>query len=227
MKKVIALICMAALLAGCHGAYENPYRVDTVVRIPVNPAEEITEPHTAETEPEVTEAPKKSTSSGKASGSSAGKNQSADKPTELPAPAPTEPPFSPSEYTPGPLEYAVLGQINGYRREVGAPELALEDALCEMAAVRSSEAARVWSHNRPDGRGFETVLEDYGYPYDEAAENLINGTGALDAAELVEKWMSSDSHKNTILNGSFTTAGVGLYETGGVSYITVLLVAGT
>lgn len=238
MRKLLLLCCLAALpLAGCHTAYENPYRVDTVVRIPVDPTQPPTEPIAAEfipaeTEPEAREAPKKTTGSGKTSGgssgkSSSGKNKTTTKATEPPATqppteAPTELPFIPSEYTPGIREYEVLDLINSHRTSEGLAELTMDASLCEMAAVRSNEAAQSWSHIRPDGRGFETVLTDYEYSCSVAAENMIYTTGETDARTLVDKWMNADSHRANILSGDFTAVGVGLYHTGGITYITVL-----
>lgn len=245
MRKILLLCCVVLLLAGCHASYENPYRVDTVVRIPVNPTEEpteppVTEPVPAQTEPEPTEAPKQITTSGKTSSGSTGKNSTgksssgksstATKATEPPVTAPTEtvpptlPPFIASEYTPGALEYAVLDLINSCREAEGQAALTMDMTLCEMAAVRSNEAFRSWSHTRPDGRGFETVLEDYDFAASVAAENLIQATGDPDAAVLLEKWMGSDSHRANILSDRFTTVGVGLYEAGGTTYLTVLFV---
>lgn len=240
MRKLVPLCCLAALLlTGCHEAYENPYKVDTVVRIPVDPVVEMTATAAPETEPEATEASQKTTSSGKSSGTSSnktssGKTTSTTKATEPPATeppateppteAPTQPPFVPSEYTPGALEREMLDLINAQRTAAGLEELILESSLCEMAAVRSCELASLWSHTRPDGRGFETVLEDQGFLYTQAAENVIHGSGDPEAAVLVESWMNSDSHRANILSAEFVLVGIGLYETNGISYITVLFV---
>jgi uncharacterized protein YkwD len=129
-----------------------------------------------------------------------------------------------SAYVPGFLEYEILEYINLNRSAEGMEVLPMDLELSTMAAVRSFEASRVWSHDRPDGRGFETVLEDYGYSCNVVSENLIYTTGDGEASVLVDKWMSSDSHRGNILGDQFSCAGVGMYCTGGITYITVLFV---
>lgn len=281
MKREIILFIMVVLcLAGC-GREENPYRVDTVIQIPVDPTEAPTEPEATkiqtepETAPEETEAPtekpsspQKSSggSSKKNSGTSSGsskagseksnkKNTSTDtatttkpveavsvqtepketapaatqppqteSPTEPPTIQPTEPPYDPSGYRVGSLEYAVLEQINSYREEAGLPPLSMDEGLCTVASVRAYEISVVWSHTRPDGRSYASVLSDYGYSSAGAAENLIYTSGNVDAAKMVAKWMSADKNCSTLMSESYTTAGIGIYRSGGVTYLANLLI---
>lgn len=144
--------------------------------------------------------------------------------TEAPTEAPTEPACDPAGYTVGSLEYAVLEQINIYRAEAGVPELAMDEGLCAVASVRAFEISALWSHTRPDGRDYKTVLTDYGYGYGAAAENLVYVTGGADAAAIVAKWMSADSNRSSLLSESFTVAGVGIYSSSGVTYLANLLI---
>ena len=137
---------------------------------------------------------------------------------------PTQPPFVAEAYVPGALEYEILEYINLNRSAEGMEALPMDLELSTMAAVRSHEVSLVWSHSRPDGRGFETVLEDYGYSCGSVAENNIHSIGEGDASVLVDKWMSSASHRANILSDQFSCAGVGIYCTGDVTYITVLFV---
>lgn len=278
-RKLMAVICCVILIAalpGCGGP-ENPYKVDTIVQIPVAPTEPATEAPTEEmTEPAETEPPemteetaepteKPASSSAKPSGgktsSSGNKKPSSGKtestkpveqetepaPTEVPvtevpateAPAtqpptepatepeetapPTEAPYDPSNYTIGSLEYAILDQLNAYRAEAGLPGLSMSTKLCGIAGLRAREIHEVWSHTRPDGRNYTTAMSDYGYGYSIAAENLVYVSGSGDAAAIVAKWMSA-ANADDILNESFTTAGVGVYRSGGVTYVANLLV---
>ena len=236
MRRTIVIFCMSAiLLAGCHQAYENPYRVDTVVRIPVDPTEmstnpPATEPPPAETEPETTEAPKKTTGSatkkntaGKGTSSGGKTKPTVPKETKPPETVPpTEAPFEPEVYVPGAMEYQILEYINLNRSVEGMEALPMDLDLSTMAAIRSYEVSQVWSHSRPDGRDFASVLEDYGYSCSITAENIIYSTGEGEASVLVDKWMSSDAHCANILSDQFSCAGVGMYHTGGTTYITVL-----
>ena len=281
MKREIILFIMVVLcLTGC-GREENPYRVDTVIQIPVDPTEAPTEPEATkiETEPETApeetgaptekpSSPQKSSggSSKKNSGTSSGSNKAGteksnkkntstdtatttkpveevsvqtepketapaatqppqtEPPTEPPTIPPTEPPYDPSGYRVGSLEYAVLDQINGYREEAGLPPLSMDEGLCAVASVRAYEISVVWSHTRPDGRSYASVLSDYSYNSSGAAENMIYTSGNGDAAKMVAKWMSADKNCSTLMSGEFTTAGIGIYRSGGVTYLANLLI---
>ena len=144
--------------------------------------------------------------------------------TEPPATEPpaTEPPlYDISDYTVSDLEYAMLDRINEYRLEEGLEELWLDEYLCAIAFCRSYESSLVWSHTRPDGRSYWTVLEDYGYGGGAAGELLGYSTG--DGAAVVDKWMRSESHK-AMLMGSSSTVGIGIYCAGGVIYVACLLI---
>lgn len=218
---VIALLC--AMLTGCS---ENPYRVDTVVRIPVNPTEAPTETAAPATElpteiPETTAPATEPPAAKPASGKSGKQEKPKPKSTEPETEPPTEPTFSPSNYSVGSLEKAVLKKMNGSRTDEGLEKLSLSSKLCGIAALRAREAAQSWSHTRPDGRSYTSAMGDYGYGYGTSAELLAAASG--DASSIVKKWMKTDS-KNDILSESYTTAGIGVYRTGGTTYVCALLV---
>ena len=165
----------------------------------------VTEP--APTEPQVTEAPAVEPEE-----------------TEVPAtePEPTDPPlYDISGYSVGSLEYAMKDAINAYRTEAGLGELSLSSRLCAIASCRGYEISQVWSHTRPDGRSYSTVLEDYGYG-GWAQELLVYVSGSGDAQTIIDKWMSSDSHKQLLLGG-YSTIGIGVYRVGGNTYVACLL----
>lgn len=287
MKRGIILFIMAVLcLTGC-GRGADPYRVDTVIQIPVDPtgAPAEPEPTEAQTEPETapeeetsapTEKPAASGSAGKkTSGKSSGtgkttttkknpKSETTSKasqttesseplatdpeptkteashtealeteppteppsepPTIPPAEPPAEPSYDPSGYRVGSLEYAVLEQINGYREEAGVPPLAMDEDLCAVASVRAYEISILWSHTRPDGRGYASVLTDYGYAASGAAEHLVYASGNGNAAKIVSKWMSAEKNQESLLGGGCSAAGIGVYRSGGVTYLACLLV---
>lgn len=279
MKRLIIWLLIAVLtFSGCSSARQaDPYRVDTVVHIPVDPTDAPTEePTDATTEPP-TEAPseaptdaptepkettpkttsskssssgKSSTSSGKGSSSSSkgsssssSKNNSTSKKepavTQPPATAapetlppetvpPTEkaaePPYNPASYGVGGLEYAIVGELNASRVDAELSELSLDGYLSGIAYLRAKEASSSWSHTRPDGRSYKSALSDYGYGYGAAAELMVYVAGSGDAASITAKWMNSESHRENILSGSFSTAGIGVYSAGGMTYVVCLLV---
>lgn len=145
--------------------------------------------------------------------------------TETPAtePEPTDPPlYDISGYSVGSLEYAIKDAINAYRAGEGLDELSISSRLCAIASCRGYEISQVWSHTRPDGRSYKTVLSDYGYG-GSAKELLVYVSGSGDGAAIVDKWMASDSHRE-LLMGSFSTVGIGVYRANGYTYVACLLV---
>lgn len=137
-------------------------------------------------------------------------------------PPETEPPtYDISGYVVGSLEYEILDRINECRAGEDLDPLYLDSYLCAIASYRGFEASLVWSHTRPDGRSFVTVLDDYGYGADSAQELLAYATG--DAAAMVDKWMSSESHRGILLGGH-TTLGVGVYRANGYTFVACLLI---
>lgn len=168
--------------------------------------------NTKSTEPPTTEAKPEETVAEETTGTEPIETQ----PEETEAP-------KPGDYTVGSLEYAILDEINAYRAEAGVPELTLSRKLCGIAAIRAEEVSRVWSHNRPDGRGYATAMTDNGYGYSISAENLVYVSGSGSGAAIVSKWMNGDN-RESLLSPDFTTAGIGVYRSGGVTYVANLLV---
>jgi uncharacterized protein YkwD len=54
-------------------------------------------------------------------------------------------------------------------------------------------------HNVLAGTSFNTI-----------AENILDGPAALSAGQMESAWMASAPHRENILNGTYTAAGVGL-----------------
>ena len=254
MKRVILCVLALLLCCGCAQTQEDPFRVDTVVLIPVDPTapptEEPTEvsvetttemPTELSTEPEETTAPKKTTSyKGTSSGgnsSSSSKNpvSTTEKPQEskppvaeqtpaLPPVVSPEQPYNPATYTMGELEYAILQELNRYRLENELGTLIINERLSGIAHLRAQEASVLWSHTRPDGRGYTSVLTEYGFENEVTAELMIQGFAEADAAYYVAKWMGYKTSHGDICNGAFTTAGIGVYSSEGITFVVCLLI---
>lgn len=131
-------------------------------------------------------------------------------------------PYDISGYTCGNLEYGILDAVNAGRREAGMPELTLDHRLSAVASVRAYEASGSFSHTRPDGRDFSTVLADYGYGYGHAGENLLQCSDGYSAADMVALWMGSAGHRANILDPEAATLGVGVYRSGGMVYVAAI-----
>lgn len=144
--------------------------------------------------------------------------------TEPPATqSPEEAVYDISDYAVGGLEYGVVEQINACRAAEGLEPLSMSGTLCGIASVRAYEVCQSWSHTRPNGSGWQSVLSDYGYGYGAAAEDLVHSAG-FDAASIVAKWMGSDGSKADILSADFTAIGVGVYNVDGTTFIAAIFV---
>ena len=142
--------------------------------------------------------------------------------TEPPTEAPTRP--SVSSYSPTALDYAVADAINARRAEAGLPALTVSSSLSTAAAQRACELPINWSHTRPDGSWFTTVLDEFGCGSAGAAENLYYTAGSGDAETIVAKWMSSDAHRENILSEAAASIGVATCRADGVTYVAALFI---
>ncbi len=105
---------------------------------------------------------------------------------------------------------AVFRLTNEERVANGLPALKSMTILDKAAYIRSTEQESIFSHTRPDGRSCFTVLEDLGISYTRAGENIAMGYTSPES--VVTGWMNSPGHRANILNASFTTLGVGVYQ---------------
>ena len=107
---------------------------------------------------------------------------------------------------------AVASLVNAARRDAGLSELELDADLCAAAQARAQEFAQSFSHTRPDGSSCFTILEEFGISYRAAGENIAMGQRTPE--EVMDGWMNSSGHRANILNGTFTSIGVGYYVDG-------------
>lgn len=145
----------------------------------------------------------------------------------LPVTEPTEPaaawdPYDISGHSCGAMEYALLEAVNAQRREAELPELTLGHRLSAVVSVRAYESSLTFSHTRPDGRDFSTVLGDYGCGYGHAGENLLQCSEGYSASDMVSLWMGSSGHRANILDPEAATLGIGVYRSGGMVYVAVI-----
>lgn len=107
---------------------------------------------------------------------------------------------------------AVTSLVNAARQDAGLSELELDADLCAAAQARAQEIAQSFSHTRPDGSSCFTILEEFGISYRAAGENIAMGQRTPE--EVMDGWMNSSGHRENILNGTFTSIGVGYYVDG-------------
>lgn len=99
----------------------------------------------------------------------------------------------------------ILKLVNAERAKTGARPLKLASDLSNAAGIRAKEIVNKFSHSRPDGRDFYTVLLR-GKNYT-LGENIAAGRAS--AALVMEDWMNSPGHRKNILNKEYKELGVG------------------
>lgn len=112
--------------------------------------------------------------------------------------------------------------LNKTRTENGVSTLKYSSALQSIADLRAQESAISFGHTRPDGSDCSTAVT---VDYQITGENLIQiTTGYVTAELMMETWMNSPTHKYNLLLPAFTDMAVGVWETGGVTYVSLILV---
>ena len=203
------------------------------------PTEVPTEAPTEKATVKPTEKPKsssKGTSSKKPSSGSSSKKEPSTKATEAAKPTepPTEPPTDPpteaptkapekpsGSYSPTKLDKAIIAAVNDARAEASLSELATSKNLTNAAAQRAFELSTHWSHTRPDGTDFSTVLREFGVSGSDPAECLYFDAGSFSADDVIELWMTANK---TIFSEQLDTVGVASFREDGVTYICALFI---
>ena len=119
-------------------------------------------------------------------------------------------PLTQDEYTRG-----IIALVNQAREKEGAPALSESETLDRDAAQRAYEIDQLFSHTRPDGTPYYTL----------DPEHMIGENIAMVISSPSERvfnlWMSSDGHRENILNPCYSSIGIGYYvdSTNGRYYV--------
>jgi len=117
----------------------------------------------------------------------------------------------------------VLRLVNIERENEGLNPLkmAVDDSGLTFAAqLRAEEIVIHWSHSRPDGNEWYTVLDEFDVGYRRAGENLAMGQSS--PAQAVRDWMNSPGHRANIMRADYHEIGIGVLRSGGRLYWTQL-----
>ncbi len=104
----------------------------------------------------------------------------------------------------------VVDLVNKERAKAGLKKLTLDKNIETAALVRAKEIEVSFSHTRPNGSSFSSVLREYNISYYGAGENIAWGQATPEA--VMNAWMNSEGHRANILNAKFTKIGVGYYQ---------------
>jgi uncharacterized protein YkwD len=106
----------------------------------------------------------------------------------------------------------VVRLVNVERARAGLPALSGNNSgLNSAATVRAGELVTLFSHTRPNGTSWSTVLGEYNITGRSWGENIAWGQDS--AQSVMNSWMNSQGHRNNIM-GDYTHIGVGVVRNG-------------
>ncbi|MHA9740303.1 CAP domain-containing protein [Robinsoniella peoriensis] len=115
----------------------------------------------------------------------------------------------------------VADLVNQERAKAGLAPLEIKVNLQAAAQERAKEIEKSFSHTRPNGSSFSTVLAENGVDYRGSGENIAWGQRSPE--EVMNGWMNSEGHRANILNKNFKYIGVGYHvNSNGTGYWTQL-----
>jgi len=118
----------------------------------------------------------------------------------------------------------VINLTNKERNQNDLGNLTNNPQLDQIALSRARDIIekQYFSHTSPDGTPFYKWIDDSGYNYIYAGENLaINFT---EVEKMITAWMESPTHKDNILSTNYTEIGIGI-ATGSYEKKTTIVVA--
>ncbi len=106
----------------------------------------------------------------------------------------------------------IISLTNERRISQGIRPVKENQLLSQAAAAKAQDMLNqnYWAHFAPDGKTPWQFISQSGYKYSVAGENLARDFD--NASSVVVAWMNSPSHKQNLLDGSFTEIGVAVTE---------------
>lgn len=103
----------------------------------------------------------------------------------------------------------IVDLTNEERTELAISSLARSPLLDDAATRKAEHMAEheYFAHHSPDGISPWYWIEQVGYQYIHAGENLA--VHFTDSGKVVDAWMNSPGHRDNILNGQYTEIGIG------------------
>ena len=133
-------------------------------------------------------------------------------------------PKEPERYRVSQKERELLDQIHAMRNQKNLPQLAEDLLLGGLAYLRASELEEAFSHVRPDGSNYATVMTEYGYAVAASGETILKCEDWYPGVYILEDWLSSRVTSEVLTNPIFTHVGVGILESNGRLYVVCLLI---
>lgn len=104
----------------------------------------------------------------------------------------------------------LLTSTNTQREQNKRTDLALNPTLSQAAQAKAEDmiTRNYWSHTTPDGQEPWAFINQTGYQYQAAGENLAYGFTTSPAA--ITGWMNSPGHRANLLNENYSEVGFGI-----------------
>ena len=104
----------------------------------------------------------------------------------------------------------IVSLTNASRKEAGLKKIKINSKLQSAAQEKANDMInnQYFSHTSPSGKVAWDFLEVVGYNYLFAGENLA--VGFLSSEDVTDGWMTSQSHRENILNKKYTEIGIGI-----------------
>ncbi|MBR1691852.1 MAG: hypothetical protein IJ711_03635 [Lachnospiraceae bacterium] len=106
----------------------------------------------------------------------------------------------------------IVELVNAERAKQGLSPVTLDSQITQAAQIRANEIITSFSHTRPNGSSFASVLKEAGISYRGCGENIAWGQKSPEA--VMEAWMNSEGHRANILNKNYKYIGVGYVQSG-------------
>jgi uncharacterized protein YkwD len=120
--------------------------------------------------------------------------------------------LKPSEHSDPEVRHVLL--MNQTRTRAGLRPLKPSHLLGEVARAHSRKMRdeKFFSHTNPDGWGPKERLEKAGFAWKAYGENI--GCGPDSPEKILQTWMNSANHRETLLDPVYTEVGIGLVRGG-------------
>lgn len=146
------------------------------------------------------------------------------KPSQSTTSAPSKTPITESQTTPSQQpsstakseQMQVFDLVNQYRNQQGLASLSYRTDLQSAVDQRAQEITTSFSHTRPNGQQFYSILTESGIRYQSVGENIAYGQ--RNASAVMTAWMNSQGHRQNILSSNYSGMAVGLYEKNNTKY---------
>lgn len=118
----------------------------------------------------------------------------------------------------------VIRQTNEERQKAGLPELTLNLELSQAALAKGQDMMndQYWAHIAPDGTTPWYFMQQAGYKYTVAGENLARDFS--DTPSMMTAWMASPTHRANVLNNKYQEIGIAVIDGNLEGYDTTLVV---